>query len=93
MIAIWHLDGDILLYLGQHIRTGLCRYQIIPMLIYRVEYDLALTPIALGSEASTSCRLPVIILLLLVFLRQQNNLHAIVRLLDRFQHQSRSILN
>jgi hypothetical protein len=39
------------------------------MLVDRVEHDLALTPIALGSEASTPCRLPAIILLLLKVLR------------------------
>jgi hypothetical protein len=35
------------------------------MLIDRVEHDLALTPIALGGEASTPCHLSVVILLLL----------------------------
>jgi hypothetical protein len=33
MIAIGDLDGDIFLYLGQHIIAGLSRYQIIPMLV------------------------------------------------------------
>lgn len=33
MITIGDLDGDVLLYLGQHIIASLCRYQIIPMLI------------------------------------------------------------
>lgn len=45
----------------------------------------------MGGETSAPSHLPAIILLLLEVLRQQDDLHAIVRVFERFQHLARCL--